>query len=241
MSSKRFTWVAMLALASFTGCAMCDNSEDCTYPAFGGKWQRDNPFSGRVGSLFDPGGIRVTDQVAATEAGPPLAESEAAEVEAAENAAGPQPAAELEIPAGAAPSEGPAHTKDLAPNEGTKPAESAKSTEGPASIEGLGPAKGPAPAVIAKPAEGPTVMPKSTLAKPLDVTPSAKDALETMPGTAAKEESSEGAKTAVDQAAPNSGLQLPALPGEKPEAAETAEPKDGGTNLLPPLELPPQP
>ena len=38
MRSKQFVWVAMLVLAGTTGCAMCDNAQDCTYSAFGGKW-----------------------------------------------------------------------------------------------------------------------------------------------------------------------------------------------------------
>jgi len=41
---------------------MCDNAQDWTYAAFGGKWQRDNPHSGRVASLFDPAGGQVIEQ-----------------------------------------------------------------------------------------------------------------------------------------------------------------------------------
>ena len=70
MTSNRFLWVAMLVLAGLTGCAMCDNSQDGTYPAFGGKWQRDNPSSGRVASLFDPAGHHVETTAAWTEATP---------------------------------------------------------------------------------------------------------------------------------------------------------------------------
>lgn len=103
MTSNRFLWVAILVLAGLTGCAMCDNSQDGTYPAFGGKWQRDNPSSGRVGSLFDPAGVRVTDGVVPTEAEPTLAEAEAAET--------------IE---GAAPSE------SVEPSEGTGPKEAAE-------------------------------------------------------------------------------------------------------------------
>ena len=82
MTSNRFPWVAMLVLAASAGCAMCDNSQDCTYPAFGGKWQRDNPYSGRVASLFDPAGHRMVAPAALaapTEATPAPDEAETPE------------------------------------------------------------------------------------------------------------------------------------------------------------------
>jgi hypothetical protein len=76
---------------------MCDNAQDSTYSAFGGKWQRDNPSSGRVASLFDPAGGQVMEQGLPTEAEPtpqtaeeagesaePLAEEPEAATEAAE-------------------------------------------------------------------------------------------------------------------------------------------------------------
>ena len=93
MRSKQFVWVVILVLAGTTGCAMCDNAQDWTYSAFGGKWQRDNPHSGRVASLFDPAGGQVMEQGSPTEAEPtpPTAEEaeESAEpvVEQAEEAA----------------------------------------------------------------------------------------------------------------------------------------------------------
>ncbi len=88
MSSDRFPWVAMLVLAGLTGCAMCDNSQDCTYPAFGGKWQRDNPSSGRVASVFDPAGTRMIQEISPAEEVPTPTEAgtEAESVEAAEDA-----------------------------------------------------------------------------------------------------------------------------------------------------------
>jgi len=61
MKSKQYVWIAMLMLAGFSGCAMCDNAHDSSYAAFGGKWQRDNPYSGRVASAFDPAGMQVLD------------------------------------------------------------------------------------------------------------------------------------------------------------------------------------
>ena len=41
-----------------SGCRLCCDSEDVAYPAYGGLWERTNRNSGRVGSLFDPGGAR---------------------------------------------------------------------------------------------------------------------------------------------------------------------------------------
>jgi len=71
MMRKQFVWVATLMLAGLTGCAMCDNAEDFGYSAFGGKWQRDNPYSGRVASAFDSAGRQVFESGMPTEAGMP--------------------------------------------------------------------------------------------------------------------------------------------------------------------------
>ena len=43
-------------LAATTGCALCGSPFDYTYSTYGGKWQRDDETSGRVGSLFEPAG-----------------------------------------------------------------------------------------------------------------------------------------------------------------------------------------
>ena len=43
-------------LAATTGCAMCGSPFDYTYSTYGGKWQREDETSGRVGSLFEPAG-----------------------------------------------------------------------------------------------------------------------------------------------------------------------------------------
>ena len=50
--------VAALVLSSSAGCRLCDNSEDLAYPTYGGAWERTLRDSGRVGSVFDPGGVR---------------------------------------------------------------------------------------------------------------------------------------------------------------------------------------
>lgn len=85
MRCKQCMWVAILVLAGTSGCAMCDNVEDGTYAAFGGKWQRDNLASGRVGSVFDPAGMQVVDAGTPTEAEPELAEPPEAEEETTES------------------------------------------------------------------------------------------------------------------------------------------------------------
>ena len=49
----------MAALLGSSGCAMCCAPYDDHYPYAGGRWVRDNPASGRVGSAFAPAGYRV--------------------------------------------------------------------------------------------------------------------------------------------------------------------------------------
>lgn len=53
-----------------SGCAMCCAPYDDNYPAIGGRWVRDNPAHGRVGSAFDPAGHRVEGDVLANEPTP---------------------------------------------------------------------------------------------------------------------------------------------------------------------------
>lgn len=49
---SRIVGISIIAL--FSGCAMCANCDDYTYPTEGGRWQRLDPTYGRVGSLFTP-------------------------------------------------------------------------------------------------------------------------------------------------------------------------------------------
>jgi hypothetical protein len=42
-----------------SGCAMCCAPYDDHYPYIGGRWVRDNPAQGRVGSAFTPAGYRA--------------------------------------------------------------------------------------------------------------------------------------------------------------------------------------
>ena len=51
-------WVASL-LAGLSGCAMCCAPFDYDYGYQGGAWVRDNPSSGRVGSVFEPAGYKA--------------------------------------------------------------------------------------------------------------------------------------------------------------------------------------
>lgn len=43
------------------GCRLCADCDDEAYPSYGGAWQRTHRDSGRVGSIFDPGGTRASD------------------------------------------------------------------------------------------------------------------------------------------------------------------------------------
>jgi hypothetical protein len=56
----RLRWLLVLCpLLVGSGCAMCCAPYDDYYPAVGGRWVRDNPTEGRVGSAFAPAGHRV--------------------------------------------------------------------------------------------------------------------------------------------------------------------------------------
>lgn len=69
----RFRWLGLaapgLAWVIFTlcgvmlvgGCRLCADGDDHAYPSYGGAWQRTHRDSGRVGSIFDPGGSRASD------------------------------------------------------------------------------------------------------------------------------------------------------------------------------------
>lgn len=60
--AARIALVALVAgLLLSSGCAMCCAPHDDHYPYVGGRWTRDNPTHGRVGSAFEPAGHRVED------------------------------------------------------------------------------------------------------------------------------------------------------------------------------------
>ncbi|MCI0359112.1 MAG: hypothetical protein L0211_11595 [Planctomycetaceae bacterium] len=65
--TRGFPQLAVLIMASLfvasysSGCAICCAPYDDYYPAIGGRWVRDNPTHGRVGSAFEPAGHKVDD------------------------------------------------------------------------------------------------------------------------------------------------------------------------------------
>lgn len=58
-----FYSVSIVALSFFVlpfgGCRICLDTHDLDYPTYGGAWQRTQRDTGRVGSVFDPGGAKV--------------------------------------------------------------------------------------------------------------------------------------------------------------------------------------
>ena len=54
------TMVALVCLSPLAGCRLCSESEDIDYPSYGGAWQRTTRDSGRVGSVFDSAGGKVS-------------------------------------------------------------------------------------------------------------------------------------------------------------------------------------
>ena len=62
--------VSLCLLPLCAGCAMCSSQDDYTYAAFGGRWQRDDPFIGRVGSVFAPAGAMPVNEEAAADSQP---------------------------------------------------------------------------------------------------------------------------------------------------------------------------
>lgn len=63
----RLGLLAVVVLAFYSsGCATCCAPFDDYYPAVGGRWVRDNPTCGRVGSAFESAGHKVDEIAAAT-------------------------------------------------------------------------------------------------------------------------------------------------------------------------------
>lgn len=67
MSARRtasavFSLILLVTLVlPSTGCRFCTDCGMDAYPAYGGAWERTLRETGRVGSVFDPGGVRVSD------------------------------------------------------------------------------------------------------------------------------------------------------------------------------------
>ena len=59
MTMKFLACSLIAVLAATTGCAMCGSPFDYTYSAHGGRWERDDPVEGRVGSAFAPAGAKA--------------------------------------------------------------------------------------------------------------------------------------------------------------------------------------
>jgi hypothetical protein len=55
--------IMLLVTVTGGGCRICADCEDLEYPAYGGAWQRTLRNSGRVGSVFDPGGAKSAQLV----------------------------------------------------------------------------------------------------------------------------------------------------------------------------------
>jgi hypothetical protein len=55
----RYAGFLVMIFATCSGCAMCDNSLDDAFGAYGGRWQRTEQFSGRVASVIDPAGVNL--------------------------------------------------------------------------------------------------------------------------------------------------------------------------------------
>lgn len=52
--TRRVVIGLLLSLPACTGCAVCASPYDYAYAAYGGRISRQDRFTGRVGSLFDP-------------------------------------------------------------------------------------------------------------------------------------------------------------------------------------------
>ena len=75
--ARRLSLLAVVVFASWSvGCATCCAPYDDYYPAIGGRWVRDNPTCGRVGSAFEPAGHRVDELAAASASEPTPAEAD---------------------------------------------------------------------------------------------------------------------------------------------------------------------
>lgn len=53
----------LFTIAPLGGCRICSDCEDLDYSAYGGAWERTLRDRGRVGSVFDPGGAKVSSLV----------------------------------------------------------------------------------------------------------------------------------------------------------------------------------
>ncbi len=76
------------------GCRLCADCDDDAYPSYGGSWQRTKRDTGRVGSIFDPGGSRASDLSARAQSDSPNVTNRAGLGAGNENANSDQDSAE---------------------------------------------------------------------------------------------------------------------------------------------------
>lgn len=104
---KAFRWlncggaaVGICVLAMLAGCSIGASPDLHTFTASGGLWQRTIPDHGRVGSVFDPAGVRVGEPAYAAARSHRDAQAEAngaaADQQASEPEVSGQPPAEVE-------------------------------------------------------------------------------------------------------------------------------------------------
>lgn len=74
MLQKFYSVVLISWIASSIGCAVCCSPDDWNYGAYGGRWQRHDMSSGRVGSAFAESGYDSMQDVVESQ---PAAEPEA--------------------------------------------------------------------------------------------------------------------------------------------------------------------
>ncbi len=66
--------VLLIAVSGFlttAGCRLCCDTDDYTYSAYGGAWERTRRDSGRVGSIIDPAGAKAAKLAERDEPNPP--------------------------------------------------------------------------------------------------------------------------------------------------------------------------
>jgi hypothetical protein len=61
MKRKRITLLGVWVLVAAGGCAMCDNSWDEAYNAYGGAMPRHDRYCGRVGSILSDPQMQVSE------------------------------------------------------------------------------------------------------------------------------------------------------------------------------------
>ena len=62
LATRLLSLIACTLLCMTAGCTTCCTPYDYDYPAYGGRWQRNDPTSGRVGSVFSNVSSQVVDE-----------------------------------------------------------------------------------------------------------------------------------------------------------------------------------